>query len=165
MGPVKRTVALGLDDGFLGRPGDDVRHEIIGVDELFFMVIEVFVAHAQHLLAVLRLSIKPDDLLPVNSQSDQPLRVGDADVHLLALDHRCPLLIVRKCRRVPGGETQQQSFHSLLALPLDRHVHQVLTGHARFTAQGQQLRRLLIESPHQHSRATAICHLVNHDGN
>ena len=56
LGPVQRAVALGLDDGFLGRPGNDMGSTVIRRNELFFLVIEELVTHSQHLLTVNRSS-------------------------------------------------------------------------------------------------------------
>lgn len=52
VGPVNGTVALGLDDGLLGSPGDDMGHEVVSSDELLFIGVEELRAHPQHLLAI-----------------------------------------------------------------------------------------------------------------
>ena len=107
VGPVDGTVALGLDDGLLGRPGDDMGDKVIRINELLFASIEKLGTHPQHLPAIGQLGIQANDLPVIEGKSDQPRRVGDADVDVAIHDKGSTLIRVAQCHRPPEGQAQQ----------------------------------------------------------
>ncbi len=162
-GPVDGTVALGLDDGLLGGPGNDVGGKVIGFDKLLFTGIEELIANPQHLLAVKPFSVKPNDTVIVECHSDQMHRVGDAEVHLLALNKGGSLLIMRQRHRMSKCLTQQQPLGRLFTLPLNRLIEQIITRDTLLLTQCQQLLRVFFQSPNQHPSRTWIFHfLIDH---
>ena len=92
--PVDSTVAFGLDDRFLSRPSQDMGWQIIRSDELLFAGVEILGAHPQHLRAIHLFRIQADDAVRVQGQCHHERRMADADVHGLALNMRCSLLIM-----------------------------------------------------------------------
>ena len=104
--PVYSAVALSLDNCLLSGPGNDMRSKVIGGDELFFLVVEEFIAHPQHLLSIHLLSIHPDDLMLIDGNSHQMGRVGNADVDVKVFNKWRTLLIVAQRHRPPESTAQ-----------------------------------------------------------
>ena len=116
IGPINGAIALGLDDGLLGRPSDNMCCQVVGGDKKFLTGIEKLVPHAQDLTAILLLGIQADDLTVIDCKSHQMGRVGDADIHVQSYYTWRALLGVGQSHGMAKGMAQQQTLGCLLAL-------------------------------------------------
>lgn len=105
--PIDGAVALGLNYSFLGSPGDNVGGKVFGCNKLLFAGVEELTTHTQHLPAVTTLGVQADVVTLIPGQSNHTLSMGNADVHLHALDPWSPLSVMQQCHGFAKGTMQQ----------------------------------------------------------